>query len=509
MSVRVAYAGTADGFRIAFTSEGQGPPIVYMPPMPMRHVVLERQLPEDGRWLERLQRGHTVIEYDPRGLGLSQRGVEPYALDGLVADLAAVVAAAGHDRVALLACLNAAPVAIAFAAREPDRISHLVLWCASSRMAATLPPPVATLTEIIEKDWDLVVEAAAHVLAGWHASEAAHRYAEFIRACVDPRDARALLKGLAGSNVDALLPAVRAPTLVLHRRSLEWTPLAHGMDLASRIPGARLQIFEGDLMHLGVGDIEPIARAVEEFTLACVPGVSDAPASAALAAREAQRAAREGGDRRAGGGGHRFVREGQYWTLEFEGRLCRLRDTKGLRHIARLLREPGCAVPAAELARDAAGVERGAAVAARPSAGEHSIVSDLGDAGPLLDAKAKAEYRRRLHELRQELADAESCNDAGRIAAARAEIETVGHELSAALGLGGRDRKAGSASERARLAVTKRIKAALASIRAHHPALGDHLVRAIKTGHFCVYDPGGDSPPAWEVGPPHRPSART
>jgi len=107
--------------------------------------------------------------------------------------------------------------------------------------------------------------------------------------------------------------------------------------------------------------------------------------------------------------------------------------------------------------------------------------------GPSLDGQAKAEYTRRLDDLRDELAEAERNNDLDRAAKARAEMEFIAEQLAAAVGLGGRDRPVGADAERARLAVTKGIKTALEKIRANHPELARYLAASIKTGYFCSY----------------------
>src|SRR5262249_59658547 len=98
-----------------------------------------------------------------------------------------------------------------------------------------------------------------------------------------------------------------------------------------------------------------------------------------------------------------------------------------------------------------------------------------GDLGPIVDAKARAEYRRRLAELREEQAEAERCNDLGRSARASDEIDAIRRALAGAIGLGGRARRTGAAAERARLIVTKRIKAAVARIRLAHARPRPHL----------------------------------
>lgn len=175
-------------------------------------------------------------------------------------------------------------------------------------------------------------------------------------------------------------------------------------------------------------------------------------------------------------------REGEYWTLTWQAEEgsassavpIRLRDSRGLRLLSRLIDAPGQDFPALELA------------AQTPGGGE---APDGGDAGEWLDEDARRAYRQRLAELREELAEAEARADQGRITVARAELETLSAELSRAVGLGGRARRAGSAAERARVAVQRRIKDALGRIEEAAPALGQHLARTIYTGGVCSYRP--------------------
>jgi tetratricopeptide (TPR) repeat protein len=179
-----------------------------------------------------------------------------------------------------------------------------------------------------------------------------------------------------------------------------------------------------------------------------------------------------------------FRKEGDYWTVAYEGTTCRLKDAKGLHYLAHLLRHPGQEFHALDL------VQGGAL--------EHPGL-DTRDAEPLLDAQAKAAYKCRLGELREELAEAEANNDIGRAARAHAEMEAITEQLAAAVGLGGRDRKTGTPAERARLLVTQRLKATLKKIRENHPTLGHHLATSIRTGYFCSYTPDQQQPITWTV----------
>lgn len=245
------------------------------------------------------------------------------------------------------------------------------------------------------------------------------------------------------------------PLLVLDSLLEGFVRLARGTREDQSLAGSCLDDALRGARELGMANV---VKRIEAHLDTAAPRVAPREASAATAPRLVRR-------------------EGAYWTFVFDGALCRVRDAKGLDHVATLLRHPNREFHALDLLF-ATGDER------PPSS------SDLG---PSLDGRARAEYRRRLGELRDEQADAERCHDVGRAARAAAEIETVVRELGTAMGLGGRARRTGSHAERARLVVTKRIKAAVASIRAVHPRLGHHLATSVRTGVLCVYtEPPGE-----------------
>jgi len=146
------------------------------------------------------------------------------------------------------------------------------------------------------------------------------------------------------------------------------------------------------------------------------------------------------------------------------------------------------------------GSPTGGRAAARGQSDGDVMALDGDDAGPQLDEAAKRAYRDRLAELDAEVAEAESWNDPERAARAREEIAALAGELSRAVGLSGRDRKAASASERARQSVTKAIRDALRRIREEDVALGEHLARSVRTGLYCSYDPDpAAAPPSWRT----------
>jgi len=185
-----------------------------------------------------------------------------------------------------------------------------------------------------------------------------------------------------------------------------------------------------------------------------------------------------------------FRREGEYWSIAFEGDAFRLRDSKGLRYLAVLLARPGHEVLALDLA--SVGPERGGL---GPAADDGLSVE--GGGGEVLDRQARDAYRRRLEDLRDTVVEAESWGDAERAARAREEMEFLARELAAGVGLGGRPRPAVSPAERARQSVTKAIKGALPRISDQSPKLGAHLETTVRTGTFCSYTPDPRAPIAW------------
>ena len=138
MEPRIQYAKTGDGVSIAFWTLGEGMPFVHMPVV-FSHIQLEWQMPEYRRWYERLAERRKLVRYDGRGWGLSERDVTDYSLDVLMLDLEAVVDRLNLERFALLGVLQMGPVAIAYAARNPERVSHLILWCSWARASPRRP----------------------------------------------------------------------------------------------------------------------------------------------------------------------------------------------------------------------------------------------------------------------------------------------------------------------------------------------------------------------------------
>lgn len=195
-------------------------------------------------------------------------------------------------------------------------------------------------------------------------------------------------------------------------------------------------------------------------------------------------------------GEHLFRREGEYWTIAHEGKVFRLRNSKGLVCLAELLRNPGRELHVSELAAVGGEVMAVESPTAARLAAEGLTMAGTTAAG-VPDGRARAAYRERLADLRRELEEARAIPDERRAARAEEEIDFLARELTHGLGFGGRARQPGSPVERARLNVTRAIRVALARIADNHAGLGEHLGRTVRTGTFCSYAPDPRLPILW------------
>jgi tetratricopeptide (TPR) repeat protein len=169
--------------------------------------------------------------------------------------------------------------------------------------------------------------------------------------------------------------------------------------------------------------------------------------------------------------------DGDLWSITHAGQTFRLKSMRGLKMLARLCEQPGRELHALDLVAE--------------SSGEPGVSADRGDAGEVLDPRARDTYKSRIAELREAIDEAERFGDGARATRAREELEALTRQLSAAFGLGGRARRTGSAAERARISAQRRLREAIRKIAESDPELGRHLDWTIRTGLFCAYEPAG------------------
>lgn len=289
------YTRTTDGVTIAFQVLGQGPTVVWLPSM--THVVAQWRVPMLRAAYEHLARSVRLVLYDGRGMGSSDRRLEPgdpgFTLEAHLRDLAAVVAAArpdGAGGVALLGWYHSVGTAIAYAAQHPAQVRRMVLFGGSARMRDAMSPgQTQALLSLVEQDWDLFVDTAAHTWLGWGAGESGRMLAEAFRTAATPTVAKAWFAAAAEVDVSEFVPRVAASTLVLHRQSERQIPVEVSRRLAAALPRGRLVELAGSSPTLFLedapGDRDLVTRFLNSGEIR-EPVAREAPRADGVTARE-------------------------------------------------------------------------------------------------------------------------------------------------------------------------------------------------------------------------------
>lgn len=521
----IQFLSSPDGVRVAYSEIGIGSPLVRVAPW-LSHLDLEWKLPEIRNFYLSLASANKVIRYDSPGCGLSDWPRREFSVDAEVRTLEMVADGLGLNRFALFGYDAGGPVAVTYAARHPERVSALILfgtlgYAGHAHLAEVLPDALRTL---MSDYWML----AARLLADIHAPEADGKTLQalanlYFQASTGENAVRATEQLVYDVDVTALLPEITVPATVIHRISDPAMSYRAGRELAAQIPNSRFVPLDGSSHLPYLGDAQPVLDAIRRAlggeladahreSVAWCDGRSDCGQNGDGARIVA---GANGGVAQNGHGNLNaphsaaecfaglFRREGEYWTIAYLNNEFRIRDSRGLCYLAQLLQHPNRELQATELEfRSESGAE--AALSAAKVPGEEELseaglhTDGPGDAGEMLDAQAKSEYRSHLHELREMLAEAKHCGDVARAARLEDEIEFLARELTRAVGIGGRDRRAASIAHRARVNVSRAIRRSIEKIRTHDPALAAMLTLRIKTGIRCEYRSDENSPITWE-----------
>jgi class 3 adenylate cyclase/pimeloyl-ACP methyl ester carboxylesterase len=269
----IQFCMTSDGVRLAYARTGRGPPLVKTGNW-MTHLEFDFESPIWRRLYCELSRDHTLIRYDARGNGLSDRDVEEISHEAFVSDLEAVVDAARLDRFALLGISQGCAVSIAYAVRNPERLTHLVLfggypvgWAKRAQSAAEKEKGQAMLT-LVRLGWGQENPAFRQLFTSQFipggTKEQADWFNELQRVSTSPDDAVRNLIATGDTDVSALLGQVSVPTLVMHARDDARVPFDQGRRLAAGIPGARF-VSVASRNHLILEGEPAFPRFVEEI----------------------------------------------------------------------------------------------------------------------------------------------------------------------------------------------------------------------------------------------------
>jgi pimeloyl-ACP methyl ester carboxylesterase/DNA-binding CsgD family transcriptional regulator len=263
---QIQYATASDGVQIAYWTVGDGPPLVHLSPMPVSNIKMEWGFGPQRAFFEDLASSLQLVRYDCRGAGLSDRAVSDYSVDAHIRDILAVTDRLRLDRFALMGFGHSGGVAINFAARYPERVSHLVLWCSYPRGADYgRAPRVKTFQTLMDADWEFWTRIEGLRLSEYQGGETTNWFVDYMRESLTEEGSKAAMKELRKIDVTAL-PKVHAPTLVLHRNGLAAITVEMAREIAATVPSARLMLFDGTWIapFLGGGGQE-ISAAIRSF----------------------------------------------------------------------------------------------------------------------------------------------------------------------------------------------------------------------------------------------------
>ncbi len=267
MEPRIAFHRTADGARLAYATLGRGPALL-MPPGWVGQLEMFGHMPGVAYFLERLARRHTVVFYDRRGSGLSDRERTDWSLDIDVADFAAIADATAPGRFDVFAYSHGSAIAIAYAATHPERVGRLVLYGSFAYGRAITKPEVrASLVALVRAHWAVGSQALASLFIPGDTlnPEALEDLSRFQRAAASPEQAGALFDSVFDADVRAHVGSVRAKTLIIHRRNDHAIPARLGKDLAASIAGSKLVLLDGDIHLPWLGDADAVLGVASEF----------------------------------------------------------------------------------------------------------------------------------------------------------------------------------------------------------------------------------------------------
>ena len=451
----IRFCSTQDGKRLAYALDGDGPAIVF-PAWWISHVEKDWEHGPFQEFFSALAQHHLVVRYDRIGVGLSDRDRDPedITVDREVEHMGSLIDHLGLDKFTLFGVSCGGPTAITYAAQEPSRVRSLILHGSYLRGCSICKPEIQeAMLGLVRASWGLGSKTLASVFTPDHSPEEVRRTSRMQRESANSETAAQLLMLTYSADIAAIAPGVVAPCLVTHRHHDSAVRFDAGRELAASLSDASFVPLDGTAHAPWEGDRAALLEQIFDF-LGTGPTTNTAGVSQATAPNE-----------------NALVRRGEVWTLSFEDAQALLKHSKGLADLATLLANPGAEIAAATLMH-------GAEPAAAP------VGSD-----DMLDDRARSEFRARVQAIEEGLEEARSFNDLGRIERLERERDAILAELRVATGLGGRSRKLKDPSERARKAVSARIRESIQRIAEAHPAAGEHFADAVRTGTFCCYEP--------------------
>jgi len=303
MQQKVQFCTTSDGIRIAYSVLGEGHPLVLIPGW-VSHLELDMEFDGTREPIEDLARAFTVVRFDKRGTGLSDREVSDFSLEPRLLDVDAVVRRVGLERYALRGISEGGPAAIAHAVRNPEAVTHLVLQGTYAHLGRSEVSDA--LIALIGAEWGLGSATMASMFVPSAPKELQDYFVHYQRESASRAHAAEMLKANIDADVRDLLGQVRAPTLVIHSETDRAVPFEHARRLAAAIPNASLAQYKGD--HAPIGASDQINALIREFVRVETPArVSTMPDARMLTVMFTDIEASTGMTRRLGDAGAQAV----------------------------------------------------------------------------------------------------------------------------------------------------------------------------------------------------------
>ncbi len=435
----------SEGQRLAYATHGAGPALV-CPAWWVSHLEEDWQAPSFQALFGRLAERFTVVRYDRPGAGLSDRTRDAVDLDSEVHTLSQLVDHLKLPTFSMFAVSCAGPSALAYAAKNPQRVTKMVFFGSFVRGEDVGPQALKRAMQgLVEAHWGMGSQTITNLFAPDLPRQETKQISRQHKLSASPQMAAKLLSLTFDVDVADRANQVRTPSLVLHRKKDRTIRHEAGMELAAALPEAEFKTLEGNAHVPWLGEVDAVRDAILGFLDS--EQLSEAPLPSPNA----------------------FEKQGDVWTLTFAGQSVVLKDARGLSDLAILIQNANQELHVATL-----------------WSGEKTAAA-LPGADPILDEEALRSYKTRLQELGSSISRAEA---RGNVAAAeryQEEREALAKELRGAVGLHGRQRSLNAPSERARKAVTARIRASIKKIAKVHAALGAHLEAQVTTGTFCEY----------------------
>lgn len=444
---KVRFFTATNGKSIAYATNGAGPFLV-VPAWWVSHLELDWQNQNFSHFFEALGKSHTVVRYDRPGVGLSDRQRDSFDIEGEVLILSDLIQHIKVECFSLLGISCGGPVATIYTQRNPHSVEKLVLINSFVDGCDIANKNVKqAMCSMVLANWGMGSKMIVDLFDPDMPSEQRKLLGNSHKASASSTMAHNLLQLTFDMNAVEAAKNLIKPALVLHRSKDHTITIEAGKRLATMIPNAEFKSIEGKAHLPWVGvESEQFVNEILAFTL------------------EQEHSQTQSGHKQ-------FQQIGDVWVLSYAHKTVHLKDSMGLRDLAQLIANPDKEIHARFLA-----------------SGENKDKQADTQETDILDSQALKAYRQRLVELEEAQQQAIQCKNEIRYAELESERDALQNELTKALGVSGRQRTFTSDDEKARKAISARIRSSIKRIESVHSELAEHLTNSINTGTYCSYN---------------------